>query len=204
MREVQTIIFDLGAVIINTKTDKEWLEEDLLPNFEHEPLEQLFLQNFFKHFETGQIPVSEFIRTMKGIAVDKEDSVEKIIKHWNGNLKDIPVERVELLRRLKTKYKLILASNTNALHHEAIQKYMEEKFGEDILENNFHASYFSYKIGLRKPHREIYELIIQEQHPEPAHCIFLDDRPENLIEPSLLGIPTLLVDKDITHLLADY
>lgn len=204
MREVQTIILDLGGVIINHKSDKAWFEEDLLPNFEQETLDKLYIDNYFKHFELGQVSIPDFVRTLKAIAVDKESTVEKVRQHWNGSLHDIPETRVQLLRRLKNRYKLILASNTNALHHEFIKNYMEEKFGKDILEENFHASYFSYRVGLRKPHREFYERILQEQHLDPAHCLFVDDRPENLLEPSKLGIPTLLADREITYLLAEY
>lgn len=204
MKEVQTIIFDLGGVIINHKSDKAWFEEDLLPNFEQEALDKLYLENYFKHFELGQVSVPDFIRTLKAIAVEKEDSIDKVVGHWNGSLQDILEERVQLLRRLRTRYKLILASNTNALHHEWIKKYMGAKFGEDILENNFHASYFSYHMGLRKPHREFFEHILDNEHLEPAYCLFLDDRPENLVEASKLGIPTLLADREITHLLSDY
>jgi putative hydrolase of the HAD superfamily len=204
MKNVQTIIFDLGGVIINTKTDKEWLEEDLLPNFDKAALEKLFIENFFKHFETGVISTPEFIRIMKTIAVDKEKSVDKIREHWNGILLDIPQERIDLLHSLKNKYRLILSSNTNAIHLEEIQKYMGAKFGEDVLENTFHKCYYSHKMGIRKPHKEYFEMILEKEKLTAANCLFLDDRPENLVEPSKLGIPTTLVDKDITQLLAEF
>src|SRR4051812_4657673 len=106
----RTIIFDLGGVIINVKTDKEWLEENLLQAFHPEPLEKLFLENYFKQFETGHVKVPDFLRTMKSITRNEDITLDDVIKHWNGILKDIPEERIELLKRLKNNYQLILFS----------------------------------------------------------------------------------------------
>ncbi|MDB5227798.1 MAG: HAD-superfamily hydrolase, subfamily variant 3 [Bacteroidota bacterium] len=204
MNKVQTIIFDLGGVIINVKQDKLWWEQDILPYFNREKLEELYLQNFFKFFEAGKITPAEFVRQLKEIAIDDTITNEKIIRHWNAQLKDIPEERVELLRSLKNNYQLILTSNTNDFHLKAIKKYTEEKFGEDILENIFHACYFSHEVGIRKPHKDFFDLIIKKQNLQPESCLYIDDKQENLVEPSTMGITTLLVDREVTELLADY
>ena len=203
MNKIQTIIFDLGGVIINIKQDKLWWEQDILPYFNHEKLQELYLQNFFKFFEAGKITPTEFVNKLKEIAIDKDITNEKIIRHWNGQLKDIPEERVELLKRLKENYRLILTSNTNDFHLKAIRKYTEEKFGKDILDDLFHACYFSHEVGIRKPHKDFYELIIKKQNLQPENCLFVDDKPENLVEPSTFGITTLLADREVTELLAN-
>jgi putative hydrolase of the HAD superfamily len=198
-----TIIFDLGGVIINTKTDKEWLEENLLKVFQKEPLGQLMLQNYLKHYETGKITTAEFIRKMKEIA-NEDCTLDQIIKNWNGILKDIPEERVTMLQRLKSKYRLILMSNTNEIHLEAIEKYMQEKFGRDILKENFHHCYYSFEAGYRKPHKEFHEYVLQKENLNPESCLYIDDRQENLVEPSKLKIRTQLADREIVEILKDY
>jgi HAD superfamily hydrolase (TIGR01509 family) len=194
MQNIQTLIFDLGGVIINLKTEQEWLEEDLMPNFHFEKIKELQQHNFFPDFETGKITVPDFIQHLKGIAIKTEISEEEIIHHWNGLLKDIPKHRVDLLSKLSKKYRLILLSNTNHIHMDFIRKFMLSEFSEDILQVNFHACYYSQEIGLRKPHKEIYEFVLQHQGIQASESLFLDDKMENLIEPEKIGIQTLLVD----------
>jgi epoxide hydrolase-like predicted phosphatase len=197
MQNIQTLIFDLGGVIINLKTEQEWLEEDLLPNFQPERLQSLQQQQYFQQFETGNVSVPDFTQQLKEIAVNKHITAVEVVHHWNGILKDIPKHRVDVLKQLSKKYKLILLSNTNHIHMDFIRNYMIAEFGKDILQENFHTCYYSQEIGLRKPHKEIYEFVLQQQGIKASESLFLDDKPENLSEPEKLGIHTLLVDKDI-------
>ena len=194
MQNIQTLIFDLGGVIINLKTEQEWLEEDLLPNFQPERLQLLQQQQYFQLFETGNVSVPDFKQQLKEIAVNKNITEEEVVHHWNGILKDIPKHRVDVLKQLSKKYKLILLSNTNHIHMDFIRNYMVAEFGEDILQGNFHTCYYSQEIGLRKPHKEIYEFVLQQQGIKASESLFLDDKPENLSEPEKLGIHTFLVD----------
>ena len=194
MQNIQTLIFDLGGVIINLKTEQEWLEEDLLPNFQPERLQLLQQQQYFQLFETGNVSVPDFKQQLKEIAVNKNITEDEVVHHWNGILKDIPKHRVDVLKQLSKKYKLILLSNTNHIHMDFIRNYMVAEFGEDILQENFHTCYYSQEIGLRKPHKEIYEFVLQQQGITASESLFLDDKPENLSEPEKLGIHTFLVD----------
>jgi len=138
--------------------------------------------------------VPDFIQQLKEIAINKDISEEEIISHWNGILKDIPAHRVDLLKKLSGKYRLILLSNTNHIHMDYIRNYMLAEFGEDILQENFHTCYYSQEIGLRKPNKEIYEFVLQQQKIKGSESLFLDDKKENLTEPEKLGIQTFLVD----------
>ena len=194
MQNIKTLIFDLGGVIINLKTEQEWQEEDLLPNFHPEKLQALQQQEYFQQFETGKVSVPDFIRQLKDIAVDESITDDGVIHHWNGILKDIPAHRVDLLKKLAEKYRLVLLSNTNHIHMDFIRKYMQAEFGEDILQENFHTCYYSQEIGLRKPNKEIYEFVLKQQGVKASESLFLDDKKENLTEPEKLGIQTFLVD----------
>ena len=193
MQNIQTLIFDLGGVIINLKTEQEWLEEDLLPNFQPEKFQSLQQKQYFQQFETGNVSVPDFKQQLKEIAVNKNITEEEVVHHWNGILKEIPKHRVDVLKQLSKKYKLILLSNTNHIHMDFIRNYMVAEFGEDILQENFHTCYYSQEIGLRKPHKEIYEFVLQQQGIKASESLFLDDKNENLIEPKKLGIQTFLV-----------
>lgn len=194
MQNIQTLIFDLGGVIINLKTEQQWIDEDLLPNFQPEKFQLLQQQQYFQLFETGNVSVPDFVQQLKEIAINQQISEEEIIHHWNGILKDIPVHRVDLLKKLAEKYRLVLLSNTNHIHMNFIRKYMLAEFDADILETNFHACYYSQEIGLRKPHKEIYEFVLKKQGIKASESLFLDDKRENLTEPEKLGIQTFLIN----------
>jgi FMN phosphatase YigB (HAD superfamily) len=194
MQNIQTLIFDLGGVIINLKTEQEWLEEDLLPNFQPEKFQSLQQKQYFQQFETGNVSVPDFKQQLKEIAVNKNITEDEVVHHWNGILKDIPKHRVDVLKQLSKKYKLILLSNTNHIHMDFIRNYMMAEFGEDILQENFHTCYYSQEIGLRKPHKEIYEFVLQQQGIKASESLFLDDKllPFSKTEASILLIVLLL------------
>jgi len=194
MQNMQTLIFDLGGVIINLKSEHDWIEQDLIPHFHVNQLNELRQNLFFNDFETGKIGIDAFTGQLKDIAVNPKITDAEIIQHWNAILKDIPAHRVSLLKNLAEKYRLILLSNTNDIHLNAIRSYMQMEFGADVLETTFHTCYYSQQIGLRKPGKEIYEFVLQQQEIQAADSLFLDDKPENLIEPEKLGIQTFLVD----------
>jgi len=190
MQKIQTIIFDLGGVIINLKTEQQWINEDLLPNFQPDALHKLQESDFFRDYETGKIDSIAFVQQLKQIANNNTVSDIEIKNYWNGILKDIPFHRFEILKKLKERYQLILLSNTNEIHLNEIYNYMQHKFGDDVLTPNFHHCYYSQEIGLRKPNRAIYEYVLENEMLRPENCLFLDDKTENLIEPKNLGILT--------------
>ncbi len=193
MQNIQTLIFDFGGVIINLKTEDEWLHQDLLPNFQPDSLLQLQQAGYFRNLETGNVRPEDFLQQMQAIATEKAATEEQVKQHWNAILKDIPSHRVELLQQLKQRYRLVLLSNTNSIHVESFQRYMQQHFGEDILRANFHTVYYSQEIGLRKPNKEIYEFVMRQQQLQPSEILFLDDKPENLWEPHNLGWQTFHV-----------
>ena len=207
MNKIQTLIFDLGGVLLNLKTEQEWLEEDLIPNFLPEKLHQLQRNNFFHQFEKGKVSEQDFIQQLKNIALNNEISEELIIQNWNSVLLEIPKYRVDLLKCLSEKYKLLLLSNTNSIHLKHIRKYVQQTFNENILEAIFDTCYYSHEMGVRKPDKEFYAFVMREQQIEPEEVLFLDDKAENLIEPQKLGWQTMLVNfnklsiNDVEHLL---
>ncbi|MCC6516245.1 MAG: HAD family phosphatase [Chitinophagales bacterium] len=207
MQKITTLVFDLGAVILNLKSEQDWFLQDMFANFEQQQLLHLYQQHFFRDFEKGKITPADFIQQLSFIINDKSKSEQQIKSYWNSILLDIPMHRLTLLQQLKQKYRLLLLSNTNHIHVEHIRDYMQNDFGEDILHTTFDHCYFSQEIGFRKPDREIYEYVMREQQLIPSEILFLDDKNENLQEPQKLGWHTFLVKynnltaSDLHHLL---
>ena len=197
MSTINTIIFDFGDVFINL--DKEGAMKNALDLFELEELpKDLIAINTL--YEQGLISSEEFIEfyTDNFPKLSKKD----IIAAWNFILKDFPKKRLTFLKELKkeNRYKLILLSNTNALHIDCIKERVS--FYNDF-KSCFDQFYLSHEIHLRKPNTDIYEFVLSKNSLKAKDCLFIDDTKENTDTASQLGIHVWNIDEtkeDVTNL----
>jgi epoxide hydrolase-like predicted phosphatase len=133
-------------------------------------------------------------------------SDEAIDTAWNSLLLDLPPERVELLRRLATRYRLFLLSNTSSIHITQVNKILEASTGVGQLEDLFETVFLSYEMGLMKPDIRIYQQVLDKAGLKAEETLFLDDNADNIRSAAQLGIETIHVQKPVTILeyLKDY
>ncbi len=83
--------------------------------------------------------------------------------------------------RLRQHYRVGLLSNlTNEMMgHVLKEHHLRARFDELV---------FSNEVGLVKPDREIYKLIMQRMNTCPEECIFVDDSQENIAAAETLGM----------------
>lgn len=98
---------------------------------------------------------------------------------------------IEIARRLKSKYRLILLTNNS-------KEYCQRYLFETGLDKLFDDLIISYEVGLRKPSREIYELLVKRARVKPEEMLFIDDDPSKFKGAEMLGIRTLQYKKGIT------
>jgi putative hydrolase of the HAD superfamily len=94
---------------------------------------------------------------------------------------------LKTLAKLKGDYRLLLLSNTDIMRFGFIKKNFPKMmiFDEYIL---------SYEVGFMKPHPRIYREALKRTGVEAQHCIFIDDRIENIVAASELGIKGILFE----------
>ena len=179
MQNIKNIIFDLGGVILNIdmKLTENALQDLGINNFSRY-MGPSHLISFFKEYEAGKIDDAAFIRAIQALS-EKAVKEEAIVNAWNALLLDFPAERIELLRKLKKKYRLFLLSNTNAIHHRQFQQQLYLQTG-NYLENLFEKTYYSHTTGLCKPDVAAFRLVINENKLNPAETIFVDDTEANM------------------------
>ncbi|HLS29899.1 MAG TPA: HAD family phosphatase [Flavobacteriaceae bacterium] len=178
---IDTLIFDFGNVFIDLNHDRAYQKLNALgyQGFS----EEMQLQNL--QFEKGLISTSDFIEFYRphfaGI------SEEELIATWNAVIGDFPKHRLEFLQKIadSKQYKLILLSNTNALHIEHIAA--KTSFYNDFIAC-FDRVYFSHEMNLRKPDPEIYRAVLEQENLNPESCFFIDDLSENTKAAEQLGI----------------
>ena len=119
---VDTIIFDLGGVILNldySLTTKAFQDLGLL-NFE-EMYAQANQTSIFDDLEIGKISAQHFINLVLPY-LPVGTSANKVVHAWNAMILDFPKEHLELLMELKKTKKLFLLSNTNEIHIQAVYR----------------------------------------------------------------------------------
>ena len=194
----KNIIFDFGGVII--KVDYHRLVNAFI-KLGVKDFDKLYSQanqgKLFDDFEKGLLSADEFRKRLKSISnVPLTD--EQIDDAWNAILINLPAENIELLRQLKTHYRLFLLSNTNEIHEKAFTEMMVHDFGKNVLPDVFEGIYFSHRVHKRKPDAEIFEQVLKENNLSASETLFIDDSPQHIEGAKQLGFQTLLLEKGKT------
>ena len=203
MKNIKSIIFDLGGVLLNisyqnTIDEFEKLGVDNSSDF----YSKKYQKNIFNLLETGKISTNEFVKAISKSC--KSVTAEQILYAWNAMLLDFPKNRITLLENLKEKYQLFLLSNTNSIH---IKEFKSRLGKEKYLEfyNLFDKVYYSHKISVRKPNTEAFLLVIDENNLKEKEVLFIDDSPQHIEGAKELGIHTyhLKDNEEITTVFPD-
>jgi putative hydrolase of the HAD superfamily len=189
---ITTLIFDFGGVIINLDLptciqNLKKLGTNDIENY----LSNFGQKDFFLKFEIGEIGTPEFRNEIRKLT-NKTITDAEIDNAWCSFLCDIPSERLELLEKLRKKYRLLLLSNSNPLHVEDSAAIALQGTGKTIRDY-FDKCYFSYEMGLTKPDPAIFEALLADAGLEATECLFLDDGPKNIEAAKRLGIQTYFV-----------
>ena len=188
MEKIRHIIFDLGQVIINVDPAAVMKKlEDLGVSNADEIHMKLQETGAYNKLETGRIQPAEFRDAIRAVAGDHLSDSE-IDDAWNAMLLDIPKERVKFMTRLKSRYKLYLMSNTNAIHWECYNAYFRDTYDYPGINHFFSGTWYSYLMGFRKPDPEVFRIILEESRFDPAEVAFVDDLKENVDAAASLGI----------------
>jgi glucose-1-phosphatase len=193
---IDTIIFDFGDVFINL--DKNAITtgfNNLGLTKWNKDLTDLTIK-----FETGKIDELQFISSIQK-HIPNADLID-IRTAWNSILLDFPLERLEFLQLLRSKYNLFLLSNTNVTHIEKFEHKVGQSFARDFY-SCFEKVYFSYDIKLRKPEEQAFKFILNNHNLIPKKTLFIDDTLENIEAAKKLELNTWHLnpkEEDITNL----
>lgn len=194
---IEAILFDFGDVFINI--DKEASTRELKKLGLKEWTEELQKLNF--KYEVGKMDELQFISGIQKYIPNAE--LAEIRKAWNSILIDFPLERLEFLQLLSTRYRLFLLSNTDQTHIDKFEHLVGQSFARDFY-SCFEKVYFSYDIKLRKPDEKAFKLILNNHNLIPKKTFFIDDNEANIESAKKLGIQTWHINplkEDVTQLL---
>jgi putative hydrolase of the HAD superfamily len=203
MKNIKAIIFDLGAVILNINYQNTIDEFGKIGIQNASSYYSKKAQNsLFNQIETGEISDKEFL-----LKLQKETpniNIKQVEDAWNAMLLDLPENRINLLKKLKTNYSIFLLSNTNSIHIAEFKKRLGNNQYNKFY-NLFDKVYYSHKIGFRKPQSEAFQIILDENKLLANEVFFIDDSYQHIKGAKKLGIKThhLQENEEITTLFPD-
>lgn len=201
LSNVKQIIFDLGGVILDIDYHLTIKAFQQLGISDFDLLySQMKQSDLFDDIETGAITPDAFRNKIR-IVAQQDFSDQAIDDAWNALLLHLPPHRIEILKRLQSRYRLFLLSNTNVIHYEAYTRLIQQENGIDGLEPLFEKTYYSHEMGLRKPDPKIFTTVLEAHDLKAEETLFIDDSPQHIESAQKLGLQTYhLVDQDIREL----
>lgn len=180
---ITTIIFDLGDVFIRGFKGIEKLLEPVLGLEAEEIFSQLRENEILLKLFRGQITEDEYWTIIiRESNWDVESTqLKEITRRY---FKEIDGTR-DIIEILKEKnYKLGLLS----VHAREWIEHCEKEFDYHKL---FNSVLYSFEVGVCKPDKKAYEMILEKLEVEPKETIFIDDNEKFLKPAEELGIRTI-------------
>ncbi len=190
---IKNLIFDLGDVIIPIDLTAPIRNFAMLANLPEEEVRAIWQQHdFVNHYETGLIDDGAFRDHVRRVLKQETGAAdgwadEAIDTAWNTVLLDLPVERIERVKKLKPHYRLFLLSNTSPIHIKQVNHVLTG-MNQPTLEELFERVFYSYEVRLAKPSPEIYQHVLAQANLVAEETAFFDDNAANIRAASELGI----------------
>jgi putative hydrolase of the HAD superfamily len=148
------------------------------------------LENAWAKFERAEVDIDAFDQLFadESLALGAEVRGREVLPLLSGDLRP---EMVEALRRVKTKFKT--GCITNNLPANAIGSATGRTLYIAEVMVLFDHVIESARIGLRKPDRRIYRMMVEALGVDPKSCVYLDDLGVNLKPARDMGMITIKV-----------
>ena len=176
---IKNILFDFGGVIcdLNMQLTYDRFKEMGMHHFNtaYSVSEQ---EDIFRSYERGDLSSAEFRNILKKL-FDQPVTDTQIDEAWNAMLLDIPLPRVRLLEKLRPQYRTFILSNSNEIHYHHYLQNFRLQTGYNNFEELVEKTYFSFKIHLQKPGKEIFDFVIRDSGILPEETLFIDDSTPN-------------------------
>ena len=203
MKNVNTIIFDAGGVLIYINEKRNDVFERILlsSGYEKENIEKSISElnridevyfenhneiiNWKDEKDWWEYRCSSLARLIDPTSEDLKDKLFILgLDTFQYRLYD---ETIEILKKLKEKYELAILSNATATLDWCFDTLNIRKYFKEIVISSYEES--------SKPGKDIYLRIIRRMNKNPEDCIFIDDKKENIETAEKLGMETYLLNR---------
>jgi len=192
---IKNIIFDYGKVLVNWN-----------PYFQYTPffadeqkckyfLEEILTDEWYNEGDIG-VPMEELIEKWSARHPEFAEAFRFYVDGFEDSISGEVPGMYELISGLKQRgYRTWGLSNWSwEMFQRILPKYRIFSLMEGMV--------ISGKVHMLKPNPEIYEYFLERYSLKPEECVFIDDRPENIVGAALVGIKGI-VFKDAEQLSAE-
>jgi epoxide hydrolase-like predicted phosphatase len=165
---IKTVIFDLGKVLIPFDFSRGYQGmEKLCGHPAAEIRKRIAATDLVYRFETGLVEPRDFVQQLSRI-LDLRATYEQFCEIWSSIFLPDPLLPESLLAGLRERYRMLVLSNTNAIHFEMVrQNYPLLRHFDDLI--------LSYEVKAMKPAPAIYQAAIARAGCRPEECFYTDD-----------------------------
>lgn len=176
----KAIIFDLGKVLVpfDFKIGYRALEAACPYRAEEIP-RRIAKTGLVVRLEKGLIGPLDFVERLSE-ALELRLEYADFCRAWSSIFHG-QLLADELLKSLAARYRLLLLSNTNAIHWEMIRdNYPMIRYFHDLI--------LSFEVHSMKPEPEIFEAAVERAGCHAEECFFTDDIADNVEAAKRLGM----------------
>ncbi|MBM3755454.1 MAG: HAD family phosphatase [Acidobacteria bacterium] len=168
MAQLRTIIFDLGNVIIPFDFKRGYSALAAHVDYPAEEISpRIRATGLVERFETGLIEPRPFVDELTR-AIGAPITYEQFCELWTSIFLEHTLIPIELMRELKKSYRMVVLSNTNAIHIGMVREQYP------IL-GEFDQLVLSHEVKAMKPSPLIYSAAVEAAQARPDECFFTDD-----------------------------
>lgn len=175
---IRAVLFDMGGVLVELGPLDQLLgvampAEEFWPRWLGSPA--------VRAYERGACDTATFARDLAA-ELDLPLSVDELTERIGRFPRGLYPGAAELVRQVSAHGVATgVLSNTNALH-------WDHQTDGEILRRLFDHEFLSYRLGLVKPDRELFEAVVAALGLAPAEILFLDDNDLNVAGARAAGL----------------
>jgi FMN phosphatase YigB (HAD superfamily) len=165
---IKAVIFDLGRVIVPFDFNRGYARLAPLCGIPAAEIPgRIALTGLVERFESGGIDSHDFVRELSK-HLNLDTSYENFCEIWSSIFLPYTLVPESMIEGIGRNYRLVLLSNTNAIHFEMLRE------NYPVL-RHFDSLVLSYEVGAMKPLPLIYQRAIEAAGCLPEECFFTDD-----------------------------
>jgi putative hydrolase of the HAD superfamily len=167
---IKTVIFDLGKVLIPFDFARGYRAMEKFCDYPAAEIPQRIAATDLVHrFETGLVEPRDFVEQLSRM-LDLRVTYEQFCEIWSSIFLPDTLIPESLLAGIGARYRLLVLSNTNAIHFDMVRQSYP-------MLRHFHDLVLSYEVKAMKPSPAIYREAIARAQCRPEECFYTDDIP---------------------------
>jgi len=165
---IKTVIFDLGKVLIPFDFTRGYRAlESHCGHAAAEIPKRIAATGLVTDFESGLIEPKDFVAELTRL-LELRVTYDQFCDIWSSIFLPDPLVPESLLAAISQRYRMLVLSNTNAIHFDVVRRnYPWLRHFDDLI--------LSYEVKAMKPSPAIYRAAIERAQCEPGECFFTDD-----------------------------